>query len=107
MSHTQSHNRGSGAHRTEQTCSHRASLHTGGCHHHCSSHMSLLMTGDEERTLSTIPLVNPQGMILPKLSHLSGLIVCILSRLDAFQEVVYVGISNKIISNTSATSPVP
>ena len=64
--------------------------------------MSKLLMGG----LSAIPLVNPSGMILPKLSHSTGINLCILSRLDAYQEVVYTGIANKIISDTPTTSPV-
>ena len=33
----------------KQTCSRRACLHTGGCHHHRSSHMSKLLM-DEKST---------------------------------------------------------
>ena len=59
-----------------------------------------------ERALSAIPLVTLPSMILPKLSHLTGINLYILSRLNTYQEEVYTSIANKIISETPATTPV-
>ena len=79
----------------------RACPHTGGGPHHHTSHMSKLLT---ERALSAILLGESPGHDTSQ--ALSVINLSILSRLDAYQEVVYMGIVIKIISDTPAASPV-